>query len=130
MKTKQKRDDVLTKWNEALINRDDVNAKRKKVIDLFDETITNEADEKKNDDAGFKQKEEKSINFEIVTTTNEKEIMMKKKVSVEDDDFQMFKTLDVKNSTERVSAKFVIDDTTTFSNIFKNSSSDFEKFSE
>ena len=129
-KAKRKRDDVLTKWDEVLIDRDDVNAKREKVIDLLDETMTNEANEKKNDDVKFKQKKKKSISFEAVTTTNERKMMMKKKVSVENDDFQMFEIFDVKNSTERTSAKFVIDDTTTSSNIFEDSSFDFKKFSE
>ena len=127
-KMKQKRDDVLTKRNETLIDRDDANAKREKVINLLDETMTSETNEKKNDDVEFKQKKKKSINFEAVATANEKKMMMKKKILVENDDFQMFETFDVKNSTERTSTKFVIDDTTTFSSIFKNSSFDSEKF--
>ena len=45
---KRKRDDVLTKRNEILIDRDDVNAKRKKIINLFNETMINEINEKKN----------------------------------------------------------------------------------
>ena len=57
-----------------------------------------------------------------------KKIMMKKKVSVEDNDFQMFKIFDVKNSTERALTKFVINDTMMSSNIFENLSFDFEKF--
>ena len=118
----------MTKQNETLINRDNVNAKREKVINLFDETMTNKANEKKNDDVEFKQKKKKSINFEIVTTANERKIIMKKKVSIESDDFQMFETFDMKNLTERISTKLVINDTTTFLNIFENSLSDFEKF--
>ena len=55
-------------------------------------------------------------------------MMIKKKISIEDDDFQMFKTFDVKNSIERTSTKLIINDITTFLNIFKISSSDFEKF--
>ena len=51
---KRKRNNILTKWNKTLINRDNVNAKREKIINLFDETMTNEADEKKNDDVEFK----------------------------------------------------------------------------
>ena len=113
-----------------MIDRDDVNAKRKKIINLLDETMTNEANEKKNDDVEFKQKKKKSINFEAVATTNEKKMMIKKKISIENDDFQMSEILDVKNSVERASIKLVIDDTTTFSSIFENSSFDFEKFSE
>ena len=42
------------KRNETLIDRDDVNAKRKKIINLFDETMTNEINEKKNDNVKFK----------------------------------------------------------------------------
>ena len=129
-KTKRKRDDVLTKRNEILIDRDDVNAKCKKVINLFDETITSGADEEKNDDVEFKQKEKKLISFEIVTTTNEKKMMIKRKVSIKSDDFQMFKILDVKNLFKRASAKLVIDDIIMFLNIFKNSSFDSEKFSK
>ena len=67
------------KRNEVLIDRDKINAKREKVINLFDETITNEADEKKNDDVEFKQKKKKLISFEIVTMTMKKEMMIKKK---------------------------------------------------
>ena len=64
------------------------------------------------------KKKKRLINFEIVTTTNEKEMMMKKKVSIDNDDFQMFETFDVKNSIEQILMKFVIDDTTSFSNFF------------
>ena len=42
------------KWNEVLINRDDVNAKRKKVINLFNKMITNEINKKKNNNVEFK----------------------------------------------------------------------------
>ena len=118
------------KRDEVLIDRDDVNAKREEVINLLDETMTNEVNEKKNDDVEFKQKKKKSINFEIVTTTDEKKMMMKKKTSIENDDSQMFEIFDVKNSIERTSTKFVINDTTTFLSTSENSSSDFEEFSE
>ena len=120
----------MTKRNEILIDHDDVNAKREKIINLLDETMTDETNEKKNDNVEFKQKKKKLISFEIVTTTSEKKMIIKKEISVEDDDFQMFEIFDVKNSIERTSAKLVIDDTTTFSNIFKNSSFDSEKFLE
>ena len=70
-----------------MTDRDDVNAKCKKIIDLFDETMTDKTNEKKNNDVEFKQKEKRLISFEIVTTTNEKKMMMKKKVSIENDDF-------------------------------------------
>ena len=92
--------------------------------------MTNETNKKKNNDVEFKQKKKKSINFKIVTRTKERKMMMKKKISIENNDSQMFEIFDVKNSTERVSAKFIINNTTTFLNIFKNLSSDFEKFSE
>ena len=39
---KQKRNNILTKRNETLINRDNVNAKREKIIDLFNKMLTNE----------------------------------------------------------------------------------------
>ena len=85
-KTKQKRDDILTKQNETLINRDDINAKRKKIINLLNKTMTNEINEKKNDDVEFKQKKKKSISFKIVITAKEKEMMMKKKILIENND--------------------------------------------
>ena len=44
------------KWNEILINRDNVNAKREKIINLFNETMISETNKKKNDDVEFKQK--------------------------------------------------------------------------
>ena len=65
-----------------------------------------------------------------MTTTEEKEIMMKKKISIEDDDSYMFEIFDVKNSAERTLTKLVINDTTSFLNISEISSSDFEKFLE
>ena len=116
------------KQNKILINRDDVNAKREKVINLFNEMMTNKIKKKKNDDVEFKQKKKKLINIEIVTTANEKEMIIKKKISIENDDFQMFKIFNVKNSTEQISTKFVIDNTTSFLNLFEISSSDFKKF--
>ena len=82
---------------------------------------------KKNDDIEFKQKKKKLISFEVVTTTIERKIMMKKKTSIENDNFQMFETFDVKNSTEQISMKLIINDTTTFLNTSENSSSDSEK---
>ena len=127
-KTKRKRDDVLTKRDEVLINRDNINAKRKEVINLFDETMINEANEKKNDDAEFKQKKEKLINFEIMTTAGKKEMMIKKKISIENDNFQMFEILDVKNSTERILMKYHIDDTTSILNFFETLTFDIEIF--
>ena len=44
----------MTKRDEVLIDRDDANAKREKIIDLLDEVMTNETNEKKNDDVKFK----------------------------------------------------------------------------
>ena len=41
------------KWNEALIDRDDVNAKHEKVIDLLNKAITNKTKKKKNNDVEF-----------------------------------------------------------------------------
>ena len=130
MKMKKKRDDVLAKRDEILIDRDEVNVKREKIINLFDETMTDKTNEKKNDDVEFKQKKKKLINFETVTMTIKKKMMMKKEISIKNNDFQMFEVFDVKNSIERTSTKFVINNTTTFLNIFKISSFDFEKFSE
>ena len=60
------------KRNEILINRDNVNAKRQKIINLFNEMITDETNKKKNDDIKFKSKKKRTISFEIVTTTNKK----------------------------------------------------------
>ena len=73
-------------------------------------------------------KKKKLISFEIVTMTSKKEMMKKKKTSIENDDFQMFEIFDVKNSIERILTKLIINDTTMFLNIFENLSSDFEKF--
>ena len=92
--------------------------------------MTDEINKKKNDNIKFKQKKKKSISFEIITTTKEKKMMMKKKASVENNDFHIFEISNVKNSTERISAKFVIDNIMLFSNIFKVLSFDFEKFSK
>ena len=116
------------KRNEVLINRDDVNAKREKVINLFNETLINETNEKKNNDVEFKSKKKKMINFEIVTTANERKMMMKKKVSIENNDFYMFEIFDVKNSIERILTKYYIDDTTLISNRFKTSTFDVKTF--
>ena len=106
------------KRDEILIDRDNINAKREKIINLFNETMTDETNEKK----------KRLISFEIVTTADERKIMMKKKVSVENDDFQIFETFVMKNSIERISAKFVINDTTTFLSISENLLFNFEKF--
>ena len=70
------------------------------------------------------------INFEVVTTADENEIMMKRKISIKNKNSYMFETFDVKNSIKRISAKLIVDDTIIFLNIFKNLSSDFEKFLE
>ena len=110
-----------------MINRDNINAKRERIINLLDETIINKTDKKKNDDIKFKQKEKIIINFEIVTTTNENEIIIKK-TTIKNNDFYIFEIFDVKNSIERISMKFVVDHTTTFLNIFKNSLFNFKKF--
>ena len=116
------------KQNEILIDRNDVNAKREKIINLFNKTLTNEVNEKKNDDAEFKSKKKKIINFEIVTTTNERKMMIKKKVLIENNDFYMFEVFDVKNSIERISTKHYIDNTTSILNFFKTSTFDVEIF--
>ena len=129
-KAKRKRDDALTKRNNVLINRDNVNAKREKIINLFDETMTDETNAKKNDDVEFKLKKERTINFKVVTTADERDVMMKKKISIENNDLYMFKILDVKNSIERASAKHHIDDTTLILNLFETSTFNAEIFSE
>ena len=49
--------------------------------------MTNEINKKKNNDVEFKQKKKKLINFKIMTMTVKKEMMIKEKVSVENDDF-------------------------------------------
>ena len=118
-KIKQERDDVLTKRNEILINRDDVNAKCEKIINLFNKTMINEINAKKNENVEFKLKKKKMINFEIVTTANEKNVIIKKKVSIENNDFYMFEIFDVKNSIEQILTKHHINDTTSILNLFK-----------
>ena len=69
----------MTKQNKILIDRDNVNAKRKKVINLFNKTITDETNAKKNNNIEFKLKKKRTINFKIVTTANKKNVMIKKK---------------------------------------------------
>ena len=127
-KAKQKRDDALTKRNEILINRNNVNAKREKIINLFDETMTDETNAKKNDDVKFKSKKKRMINFEVVTTTNEKNVMMKKKISIENNDSYMSEAFDVKNSIERISTKHYINDITSILNLFEASTFDAKIF--
>ena len=93
--------------------------------------MTDEINEKKNDDVEFKLKKKKIISFEIVTTTNEKKekkMMMKKKISIENNDFYMFKIFDVKNSIERISTKYYFDDIMLILNFFETSTFDFEIF--
>ena len=92
--------------------------------------MTNETNAKKNDDVKFKSKKKKTISFEIVTTTNERNVMMKKKVSIENNDFYMFEIFDVKNSIERILTKHHINDTTSISNLFKTSTFNVEVFSK
>ena len=104
--------------------------KREKVINLFNETMTNEVNAKKNDDVEFKSKKKKIISFKIVTTTNERNVMIKKEISIENNNFYMFKVFDVKNSTERISAKHHINDTTSILNLFETSTFDVEIFSK
>ena len=114
-----------------MINRDNVNAKREKIINLFDETMIDEANEKKNNNVEFKLKKKKTINFKIVTTTNEKkekEMMMKKKISIENNDFYIFEVFDVKNSIERILIKYHFDDTTSILSFFKTSTFNVEIF--
>ena len=94
---------------------------------MLNETIINKINKKKNNNVEFKQKKKKLISFEIVMTTKKK-MMIEKEISIESNDFQMFKTFDVKNLIERISTKLVINNTTSFSNFFKILSSDFEKF--
>ena len=127
-KTKQKRDDVLTKRNEVLINRDDVNAKREKVINLFDEMMADGTNAEKNNDIKFKLKKKKIISFEIVTTANEKDVIMKRKISIENNDFYIFEVFNVKDSIERILIKHHIDDTTSILNLFEASTFDVEIF--
>ena len=126
-KTKRKRDDVLMKRNEVLIDRDNVNAKREKIIDLFNKTMTGGVNAKKNDNVEFKSKK-KMISFKIVTTANEKDVMMKEKISIENNDSYMFEILDMKDSTERILIKHYINDTTSISDLFETSTFDVEIF--
>ena len=113
-----------------MIDRDDVNAKRKKVINLFNKTVTDETDAKENDNVKFKLKKKKTISFKIVTTTNERNVIMKKKVSIENNNFYMFETFNVKNSIERTSTKHHIDNTMLISNLFETLTFDVEIFIE
>ena len=90
--------------------------------------MINKINEKKNDDVEFKSKKKKTINFEIVTTADEKEIMMKKKVLIENNDFYMFETFNVKNSIERTSTKHHINNIMSILNLFETSTFNVETF--
>ena len=70
------------------------------------------------------------INFKIVTTTNEKEkkMIMKKKISIENNNFYMFEVLDVKNSIEQILMKHYFDNTMSILNFFKISTFNVEIF--
>ena len=57
---KQKHNNILIKQDEILIDRDDVNAKCKKIINLFNKTLMNKANEKKNNNVEFKLKKKNS----------------------------------------------------------------------
>ena len=61
-------------------------------------------------------------------TTNEKKMMMKKKTSIENNNFCMFEIFKMRNSIEQISSKYHINDTTSFSNFFKTSTFDVEIF--
>ena len=66
-----------------------------------------------------------------MTTTNEKkekEMMMKRKISIENNDFYMFEIFDVKNSTERTLTKYYFDDIMSILNFFEASTFDVEIF--
>ena len=96
---------------------------------MLDKAIANKINQKKNDDVEFKLKKKRTINFEIVTTANEKNVIMKKKVSIKNNNFYMFKIFDVKNSIERISTKHHIDNITSFLNLFETSIFNVEIFS-
>ena len=113
-----------------MINRDNVNTKREKIINLLDKTMTDETNAKKNDNIEFKSKKKKMISFEIVTTTNKRNVIMKKKISIENNNFYMFEIFDVKNSIKRASTKHHINDITSILNLFKTSTFDVEVFSK
>ena len=68
------------------------------------------------------------INFETVKMTNERKMMMKEKVSIENNDFYMFEIFDVKNSTERISTKYYFNDTTSFLSFSETLTFDAEVF--
>ena len=70
------------------------------------------------------------ISFKIVMTTNEKkkEMIMKKKISIENNNFYMFETFDVKNLIKQILIKHHFDDTTSILNFFKTLTFDVEIF--
>ena len=92
--------------------------------------MINGTNEEKNDNVEFKLKKKKTINFEVVTTTNKKErkMIIKEEISIENNDFYMFEAFDVKNSTEQISIKHYFDDTTSILSFFKTSTFDAEVF--
>ena len=63
-----------------------------------------------------------------MTTTNKKDVIIKKKVSIENNNSYMFETFDVKNSTEQILIKHHIDDTTSILNLFETLTFDIEIF--
>ena len=92
--------------------------------------MTDEINAKKNNNIEFKLKKEKIINFKIVMMTNEKDVIIKEKISIENNNLYMFEILDVKNSIEWVSTKHYIDNTTLILNLFETSTFDVKIFSE
>ena len=63
-----------------------------------------------------------------MTTTNEKNIIMKKEISIENNDLYIFEIFDVKDSIERILTKYYLDDITSILNLFKTSTFDVEIF--
>ena len=68
------------------------------------------------------------MNIKVMTTAKKEKMIIKKKVSIKNNNFHMFKTFNIKGSIERISTKLVIDDITLFSSISEISSFVFKEF--
>ena len=79
-----------------------------------------------------KKKKKNTINADEKSAKMNMKELVKKKFEKKKKNFRyvMFEDLVVKNSNMRVSTKHHIDDTTSFSNVIKNFSLEFENFSE
>ena len=93
--------------------------KHKKIINLFNKTIINKINIKKNNDIKFKLKKKKMISFKIMMMMNEKNIMMKKEILIKNNNFYIFKIFNMKNLIKQISTKYYINNIILILNLFK-----------